>query len=361
MSTKTSLTFDDEDVRVDAENSAKVFIGKCEKPLAIDEAQKVPSVFDAIKSSVDRKRIPGTFILSGSSTFSAYKDIRESLTGRIGSCFLYPMTYREAHREPFHPLEPPPVSPTKNPTETITETKRISVEQLSAQIEKGGLPVPIFSRDKEMRKQYWRGWLDTTLSRDLFRVFGRGYDPDVAEKILNELGKALSEGELPTVSHFSASSTKTLKYFNAMRNVFMLKKFSCHSAGTGRDVYIPADSGLAHALMKHGTSSSITQNLVRVYLLNEIESRLHYSNEDFTREYFKSARGSPIDLVWNGIPLKFSVSTKPSGWETRALEGAMKTLQAPYGLIVTPSDQNFLPKKGKPLKGILQVPWTFWS
>lgn len=36
-----------------------------EGTLAIDEAQKVPSIFDAVKFMVDRKRAPGKFILLG--------------------------------------------------------------------------------------------------------------------------------------------------------------------------------------------------------------------------------------------------------------------------------------------------------
>src|SRR4051812_8504759 len=40
-------------------------------PCIIDEAQKVPSLFDAVKMDVDEKRIPGKFILTGSVRFSS--------------------------------------------------------------------------------------------------------------------------------------------------------------------------------------------------------------------------------------------------------------------------------------------------
>src|SRR3972149_5040872 len=51
-------------------------------PLTIDEAQKCPEILTAIKKIVDKKRIPGQFLLSGSANFAMLKGITESLAGR---------------------------------------------------------------------------------------------------------------------------------------------------------------------------------------------------------------------------------------------------------------------------------------
>src|SRR3989338_11518324 len=53
------LSLDDDDTRMDAEASAKAFLAKNETPDVIDEVQKCPPLFAAIKSAVDRKRVPG--------------------------------------------------------------------------------------------------------------------------------------------------------------------------------------------------------------------------------------------------------------------------------------------------------------
>ncbi|MCX6125934.1 MAG: AAA family ATPase, partial [Proteobacteria bacterium] len=61
-------------------------------PLIIDEIQKVPDLFDALKLVVDQKSRPCAFIVSASTEFSTKARIRESLTGRIGISILFPLT-----------------------------------------------------------------------------------------------------------------------------------------------------------------------------------------------------------------------------------------------------------------------------
>ncbi len=103
------VTLDDQDAVEDARISAKNFLAKLPTPLAIDEAQKVPALFDAIKLAVDRRRAPGKYFLTGSSQFSARLGIRESLTGRIGLHYLYPLTLAEAHQVDFSPERATPL------------------------------------------------------------------------------------------------------------------------------------------------------------------------------------------------------------------------------------------------------------
>jgi predicted AAA+ superfamily ATPase len=78
---KNCVSLDDLEARTEANESPKIFLSKLDRPLIIDEVQKAPHLFDAIKHAVDQKKIPGTFYLTGSSTFSSKIGIRESLTG----------------------------------------------------------------------------------------------------------------------------------------------------------------------------------------------------------------------------------------------------------------------------------------
>src|SRR3989338_3377810 len=70
-------------------------------PLIIDEAQKAPAIFDAVKLSVDEDRRPGRYLLLGSTEFSHLTKIRESLTGRLSRIRLYPLTLGETHNLPM--------------------------------------------------------------------------------------------------------------------------------------------------------------------------------------------------------------------------------------------------------------------
>jgi len=71
----------------------------------IDEVQKAPNLFDAIKLRVDKKRIPGSYFLTGSSSFSSKIGIHESLTGRIAISHLHPLSLAELHAAPFRQLK----------------------------------------------------------------------------------------------------------------------------------------------------------------------------------------------------------------------------------------------------------------
>lgn len=66
-----------------------------EEPLTIDEAQRCPELFVAMKAAVDRKRVPGRYIISGSADFLLMKYISESLAGRAAYFTMHPFTLRE--------------------------------------------------------------------------------------------------------------------------------------------------------------------------------------------------------------------------------------------------------------------------
>jgi predicted AAA+ superfamily ATPase len=73
---KSGVTLDDDDVREEASASAKVFLSKQSTPFVIDEIQKVPKLFDALKNAVDKKIIPGQWIVTGSVLFQNLSSIR---------------------------------------------------------------------------------------------------------------------------------------------------------------------------------------------------------------------------------------------------------------------------------------------
>ena len=61
----------------------------------VDEAQKLPEMFDAIKHAVDSSGRRKRFILSGSANLLLMKHVTESLAGRALYVELFPMTYGE--------------------------------------------------------------------------------------------------------------------------------------------------------------------------------------------------------------------------------------------------------------------------
>ena len=71
------LTFDDAAILSAAKNNPVDFLQAYSGKLAIDEVQKVPEIFPAIKSVVDKNRKAGRFILTGSSNEIGRASCRE--------------------------------------------------------------------------------------------------------------------------------------------------------------------------------------------------------------------------------------------------------------------------------------------
>ena len=97
---KKYVSFDDRNMRELAISNPLDFLKAFPDGAIMDEAQKVPELFDAIKLVVDKEKYsPGKYILTGSSQFRLKENISDSLAGRIGLIKLLPLSINELKRE----------------------------------------------------------------------------------------------------------------------------------------------------------------------------------------------------------------------------------------------------------------------
>jgi len=93
---KKYVTFDDKSIRDLASSNPKDFLLAFPDGAIIDEAQKVPEIFDAVKYFVDNQQPqPGKFILTSSSQFKLHENISDSLAGRVAFLKLLPFSINE--------------------------------------------------------------------------------------------------------------------------------------------------------------------------------------------------------------------------------------------------------------------------
>lgn len=93
------ITLDDINIYEMAKSDPKAFIANLEKPVIIDEAQRLPQLMITIKEYIDRDRINGQFVLTGSASLQGFKDISDSLAGRVGIVELYPLSLKEKYQK----------------------------------------------------------------------------------------------------------------------------------------------------------------------------------------------------------------------------------------------------------------------
>ena len=65
---------------------------RSDRPLVIDEVQRVPELLLAIKQAVDEQRQPGRFLLSGSSNVLVLPQVSDSLAGRVEVIEMAPLS-----------------------------------------------------------------------------------------------------------------------------------------------------------------------------------------------------------------------------------------------------------------------------
>ena len=91
------FTLDDRETREQAVADPAGFIDRCPGRMVLDEVQRNPDIFSAIKVAVDRdrragKRDGGRFLLTGSAQVLLLPQISDSLAGRMQKVRLHPLS-----------------------------------------------------------------------------------------------------------------------------------------------------------------------------------------------------------------------------------------------------------------------------
>lgn len=76
------------------------FLERTPRRLAVDEAQRLPELFPALRHAIDADRRPGRFVLTGSADPRLIRTVQESLTGRVGVLELTPFLLSELRGRP---------------------------------------------------------------------------------------------------------------------------------------------------------------------------------------------------------------------------------------------------------------------
>ena len=104
---KKYVSLDDKELRTLAASNPKDFLAAFPDGVIIDEAQKVPEIFDAVKLFVDsHKHEPVKYILTGSSQFKLKENMTDSLAGRAAFLQLLPFSLGELKDAKLIPQSP---------------------------------------------------------------------------------------------------------------------------------------------------------------------------------------------------------------------------------------------------------------
>ncbi len=159
------ITFDDALQLAAAHANPQDFVLNLPDPVILDEVQRAPEVFRAIKLSVDQDRRPGRFLLTGSSNVLLLPRLSDSLAGRMRRVTLWPLSQGEIEGAVegfvdamFSVDDPQPVDG--------GETRAT----MAVRIARGGFPEAVTLPEGSVRDGWMRDYVATVLSRDVREI-----------------------------------------------------------------------------------------------------------------------------------------------------------------------------------------------
>jgi hypothetical protein len=278
------------------------FIRNLSGPVVLDEIQKAPELFSAIKLAVDRNRHPGRFLLTGSANVLTSPNLSESLAGRMEIIPLFPFSAGElaGKREGFV---------RRLFGGTVADVKLISAtDDLPSRLVRGGYPEANQRKADERRAAWFASYISTILQRDvrdLARVDALHSLPNLL-KLLSTRASGLVN--LADVARDAGLPHTTLtRYLALLEAVFLVYRLPAWSANLGkRLVKAPklhlVDAGLACHLIGADTGRlnedrGLLGRILETFVVGELRKQLSWTDPRIALHHFRSATGSEVDVV----------------------------------------------------------------
>lgn len=315
------LTFDDASVQAAAKADPDGFLASFPEPLALDEVQRVPELFLALKASVDRDRVPGRYLLSGSANVLFLPKVADSLAGRMEVVSLWPFSQGEVQGvcEGFIDAVFSLKMPQLKPLDKWDERK-----ELRKRVLRGGFPEMLKRDSPERRKAWFGAYLTTILQRDV-RDLSQIDDITAMPRLLSilaaRMGGLLNAAELSRGSGIAQTTLK--RYLSLLETIFLFHPLPAWSANVGkRFVKMPkvilSDTALgAHLLNitpeRLAEDSGLLGPLLENFVCMELRKQAAWSKQQPQLFHWRTHGQQEVDLVLESGGRLVGIEVKASG------------------------------------------------
>ncbi|WP_063022022.1 ATP-binding protein [Nocardia niwae] len=267
--------------------------------MLVDEVQRVPELWLAIKNTVDRDPRPGRFLLTGSARLLGLSELPDALPGRSETIELFPLSQGEITSAPDgfvdaafaegNRLRIPP-----------SDLRRRDYLALAA---RGGYPEAIRRTMPRRRSQFFKSYLDDIMSRDVRQVADIQRSSDMRRLVA--MAAAQSGGLLNyrrLSSDLGVPVTTVREYIGLLEVIYLIRLIPAWSANaTARAIATPKlvfnDSGLAAHLLTGITNDATTGGLVETFVLGELTRQLTWSQTIARLHHYRDRDGYEVDAI----------------------------------------------------------------
>jgi predicted AAA+ superfamily ATPase len=298
------FTMDDAVVLAAAESDPDGFITGLPDRVILDEVQRAPSLFLAIKRSVDKKRKPGRFLLTGSANALFLPKVSESLAGRMEVLKLWPFSQGEIEERQEGFIDRCFAKDFKTRAFTGSDWPSL-VNRIVA----GGYPEAL-TRKESRRRQAWFGSYVTTILerdvRDIANIQGLRELPLLLRLIAARAANVLNLTDLARDANHTPQTTMH-RYWALLEAVFFVQTLPAWSGNlTTRLSKAPKillnDTGLlchlvgldAHRLKD---DSLMTGAILENFVATELIKQAGWSQTRPAFFHYRTQKQQEVDLV----------------------------------------------------------------
>ncbi|SFP83160.1 ATP-binding protein [Hydrogenimonas thermophila] len=296
------ITLDDINIYEMAKNDPKGFIESIDKPVVIDEIQRLPDLLITIKEFVDKKRVNGEFVLTGSASLQGFKDISDSLAGRIGIVELYPLSLKEKNRKDENIIDL--ISGDLN----RYILKKYDNSKLIEEIINGGYPEILKIDNLKVKYLWFSSYIRTYIESDARELANiRNIDKFMSLYRLTMLRSAniFNKNELQKETGLDNKTFDS--YFNVLEHTYQVQKLKPFFKNELKRVIkspkiYATDTGILSYLLQITTpdefeASHFKGSIVETFVYNELIKAQTYASTNSQLYYYRTSDKKEIDFI----------------------------------------------------------------
>jgi predicted AAA+ superfamily ATPase len=267
--------------------------------MLIDEVQRVPDLWLAIKELVDRDPRPGRFLLTGSARLLGLRDIPDALPGRTETIELWPLSQGELEKAPDGFVEAAFV----HGAELRATPSELRRGDYHARALRGGYPEAVRRESARRRDRFFDGYLADLIARDVKQVADIERADDMRR--LMALLAAQTAGLLKferLANDLKISASTVRNYIHILETIYVIRVIPPWSANlTTRAVATPKvifyDSGLASHLSTGAVTSAPAGALIENFVLGELARQLTWTQATVRLHHYRDRDQYEVDAV----------------------------------------------------------------
>jgi len=295
------LTLDDPVVLGAAKADPFGFIAALDEPVCLDEVQRAPELFLAIKAAVDKDRRPGRFLLTGSANVLMLPQMADSLAGRMEIIELWPLAQSELNRRGGSVID-------RLFAGDFARSYPFDRTDFIARLVAGGYPEAT-QRTSERRLGAWfDSYLATILQRDirdLANIEGLTELPKLVRLLAVRSGSLLNFAELARSTGIPQTTLK--RYMALLETLFLIRQVPAWSSHLGKRLQKSPKLFLSdYGLMAHLQGLSAPQltaqhglpgGLVEAFVHAELAKHQSWATLPTQLMHYRTSTGVEADFV----------------------------------------------------------------